>query len=546
MNRIRKMIMAILLAVLMVFAMMACGEEKEPESTRTVVEIGMATKGYGSEYAYALCDVYNAMQDKVEVKVVKVTSDSSYQDNQLNLGPSKNKKDIFITLINSVFSTQNKAQGYHWADLSDIYDSVAEGYIESDGQKKIKDILDPEFVSNFTYKDGKQYSLPVTSGVIGLLYNKTKWDATNKNLKDAGKEELVLPKTTDEMFALFEKIKTVEVKQASDGAYAFSYSGIDSYMHFLFNSLWPQYLGKTASENFFEGKDENGVYSAEIYRSIGREYAFEVIRKMIMKSSGYVSTEDINKQYDQEQLAFMRGSAFFSCNGDWLEREVSKKNYKPGEADVEMIRTPVMSKIVKNEACKAFFTGTDKENDIKLSQVITFIDEHYIDGNETPSEADAASLGLDLKALEYIQHARLVRHTLPDFLVVVPEYSEEIEEAKDFIRFMYSKEGQDIILQNTYGCAAPLTIDYSQMDFYSTATYYSKSRLSMIQKSVPYGNAFNYPMEYLGGISIYPAGRIQSAFGGDSPMSARALLLEEYNKYADTWLEIMAQAGVSN
>ena len=509
------------------------------------VQIGVVSKGYGNEFAKSLAEEYNKLHTDVKVTVKKTTPTATYQDTQLQLGKKKNNIDIFFTVTNTIFSTQGDATLYHWADLSDVYDSAAVGYAEADGTRTIEDLLDPSFVENFTDTDGKQYSMPWTSGVVGLLYNKTKWDATNTNLKNAGKEELTLPKTTDEMFTLFEKIKTADVKEASGNAYAFSYSGQNSYMHFMFNSLWPQYEGKTASENFFEGKNEQGVYTADIYNTKGREYAYDVVRNMILKSNGYVNDGDSSQTYDLEQLSFLRGNALFSCNGDWMEREASAK-FNPGDADVAILRTPVMSEIVNNDKIKADFTGTDAEKDAKLSAIVAFIDENYIDGNSSPSEEDAATLDVSLTTLEFINHARLVRHTLPDFVAVIPEYSNELNEAKDFLKFMYSKAGQEIVMQETYGCGAPLTIDYSQMDYYKNGTSYTRSRLDLIKESIPYGNAMNFPMEYLGRIMACAELKIASAFGTAGPKTAATFVKEEYDGYKTTWETKMELAGVRN
>ena len=509
------------------------------------VQIGVVSKGYGNEFAKSLAEEYNKLHTDVKVTVKKTTPTATYQDTQLQLGKKKNNIDIFFTVTNTIFSTQGDATLYHWADLSDVYDSAAVGYAEADGTRTIEDLLDPSFVEDFTDTDGKQYSMPWTSGVVGLLYNKTKWDATNTNLKNAGKEELTLPKTTDEMFTLFEKIKTADVKAASGNAYAFSYSGQNSYMHFMFNSLWPQYEGKTASENFFEGKNEQGVYTADIYNTKGREYAYDIVRSMILKSNGYVNDGDSSQTYDLEQLSFLRGNAFFSCNGDWMEREASAK-FNPGDADVAILRTPIMSEIVNNDKIKADFTGTDAEKDAKLSAIVAFIDENYIDGDSAPSEADAATLGVSLTTLEFINHARLVRHTLPDFVAVIPEYSNELNEAKDFLKFMYSKAGQEIVMQETYGCGAPLTIDYSQMDYYKNGTSYTRSRLDLIKESIPYGNAMNFPMEYLGRIMACAELKIASAFGTAGPKTAATFVKEEYDGYKTTWETKMELAGVRN
>lgn len=553
MRKMKILPVALCLAMLAACGLTSCsgGGDSEGSGDKKEVRIGVEAKGYGSDFAYKLAEEYNKTQDKVEVKVVKTTSQSGLHTNQLALGVSKNNYDLFFTLTQSVFATQNQASKAHWADLSDVYDSVAEGYVESDGKKTIEDLMDPTYVSQFTYKDGKQYSIPYTSGAVGLLYNKTKWDSTNAKLQSAGKATLTLPNTTNEMFALFDQINTQEVKSASEGAYPFSYSGLDSYMHFMFNSLWPQYMGEKEAKNFLEGKNESGVYTADIYKSKGREYAYEVVREMILKDgsegkASYVKSTDSSQQYNQEQLAFMKGEAFFSCNGDWLEREVSK-NFKPGDADVEMIRTPILSKIVENDKIKADFKGTAAEKDAKLSAIVSFIDKNYIDADGAPTEADAKSLGVKLSTLEFIHHARLVRHALIDFVAVVPEYSKELAETKDFLRFMYSKKGQDIVLQATYGCAAPMKIDYSQMDYWKTGTYYSKSRLELISKCVPYGNANNFPMQYLASTRLYPVGNdIPTYFGGDKPESAAFVMMKEYDTYAGTWSDKMELAGVTN
>lgn len=548
MKKMYKLTATLLSMVLLLTGVMAgCGNSNSAngdDGDVKEVQIGVVSKGYGHEFAQSLAEAYNAKNPDVKVVVKKTTPTATYQDTQLQLG-EKNDIDIFFTITNSVFAIQSDQTLYHWADLSDVYDSVITGYNESDGTKTIEDLLDPSFVSNFTYSDGKQYSMPWTSGVVGLLYNKTKWDATNANLKSAGKAELTLPKTTDEMFTLFDRIKTDEVKSASGNAYAFSYSGVNSYMHFMVNSLWPQYEGQQAAENFFEGKNEQGEYTANIYNTKGRESAYDVVRNMIMKSNGYVNDGDSSQTYDLEQLSFLRGNAFFSCNGDWMEREASAQ-FRPGDAEVVLLRTPVMSEIVNNDKIKADFTGSDAEKDAKLSSIVAFIDTNYIDGDKTPSEADAASLGVSLTTLEFVHHARLVRHTLPDFVACIPEYSEELEEAKDFLKFMYSKEGQQIVMEETYGCGAPLTIDYSQMDYYQNGTAYTRSRLDVIKESVGYGNAWNFPMEYLGRNMACDELYIASAFGSSNPKTAAEFTREEFDKYKKTWESRMELAGVTN
>lgn len=532
----------LLSTALVTLPLCSCTNNKSNDG-KTILQIAVVAKGYGYDFVNSLIEEFNKRSETVRAELVYKGPNANYQDTRLQL--QNNQVDLFFTVQNTVFKTQTTSSLKHWADLTDVYDSPLEGYEEADGVKTIRDYIDPSYVDALTFTDGKLYSIPYTSGVVGLLYNKSKWDSTNANLRNKGKEELTLPKTTNEMFELFERIKTTDVKNASGGAYAFSYSGINSYMHFMFNGLWPQYLGKTAANNFFEGKNENGIYTADIYKTDARKYAYSVVREMILQQNGYVSSTNIGTTYDLEQLSFLRGNSLFSCNGDWMEREASTQ-FNPGEADVELIRTPILSEIVNSPSISSDFTGNADRKEAKLQKIISFIDENYINNDKTPTDADAESQSVTLNTLNFLYEARLARHNLADFMAVIPENSKEIGEAKDFLRFMLSKDGQELMMSASYGCSAPMTIDYKQMEYYEYGTYYSKSRLDLIKKSISYGNYMNTPMEFLAGLQPCKDLEIASAFGGKNPSTAEELMMKEYNEYNVQWDTKMQLAGVSN
>ena len=531
------------LASVMALSVAGCGGKPDDggKTDGKVLNVAVIAKGYGSDFAKQLAESYNETHEGVTVNVTKTTPDQSFVESSLGLG-SKNSIDLYFGILNNVFATQSVASGYKWADLSAVYEADIVGYNESG---KIKDFINPYFYEIMTYTDGKQYSVPWTNGAVGLLYNKTLWDKTNAKLKSSGKAELSLPVTSNEMFELFETIKTADVKSASGSAYAFSYSGVDSYLHFLFGDMWMQYEGRSVSQAFYEGKDENGTYTAEIYNTQGRLEAYDTIRSLILQSNGYVSTNNISDAYDQEQLNFLRGKSFFSANGDWLEREASKQ-FNPGEADVAFIRTPILSSVVKNPKISADFAGSDAENEAKLRNIINFIDENYIDGNKTATAADAASLNVSENTLKFLSDSRMIKFCLPDFVATVPEYSENIDLAKDFLKYMYSKEGQEVVMNATYGCIAPLTVDVTQFEYYQNARIFSKSKLEIAAKQIPFGNAMNYPMEYLGLITP-TRDSMPSAFGTETPsLTAQGYLSREYNYYKTSWSNIMSLAGVKN
>ena len=175
-----------------------------------------------------------------------------------------------------------------------------------------------------------------------------------------------------------------------------------------------------------------------------------------------------------------------------------------------------------------------------------FIDENYINDDKVPAEADASSLSISLNTLNFLYEARLARHNLADFMAVVPENSSELNEAKDFLKFMLSKDGQEIMTNASYGCASPMTVDYKQMEYFKLGTYYSRSRLDLIKKSISYGNYMNTPMEFLAGLEPCKDLEIAASFGGKTPCTAEELMMKEFNEYDVQWDTMMKLAGISN
>ena len=535
--------LSITFAAFMTLPVVACkgGGGGNTPAKEGVLNVMVVAKGYGSAFADDLATAFTEANSGVTVNV-KSTTTANLPETQLGMG-KKNTVDLYFTISNNVFATQVVADGYKWADLSDVYESDAVGYKETG---KIKDIINPYYYEAMTYTDGKQYAVPWTSGSVGILYNKTLWDKTNAALKAAGKTELTLPVTTNEMFELFDRIKTSDVKSASNGAYAISYSGQDSYMQYLFNDLWKQYEGTAAVEAFYEGKNENGVYTADIYNTKGRLDAYEVVRNVILQANGYVNSKDISTDFKIAQVDFLRGTAFFSCNGDWLEREAASQ-FNPGEADAAFIRTPVLSTVVDNPKISADFTGDSAAKDAKLRAIVNFIDENYINGDKTVNAEDATTLGVGETTLKFLYESRMSKHVLPDFMAVVPEYAVNLELAKDFLKFMYSKDGQEILMLATYGAMSPLSVDVTQFDYYENARPFSKSKLDIAAKQITSGKANNYPIQYLGGIKDDPRDSMASAFGSATPShTAAEYQKREYDWYRDNWNDIMSGSGVSN
>ena len=539
MKKTVKSLMTLVLAGAMLLGLCACGlSTQDVQVDATTLLIQVEAKGYGSQFARALAEAYNQKQSDIKVVVMDDANTGGFATTAL---AANTQVDIFFSIVNNTFQTQAGIEERKWADMSDIYTSPMTGYAESGEGKTVADSIEPFYMERITFRDGKQYSVPWATGISGFMYNKTKWDKTNENLTAAGQTALELPKTTNEMFALFEKLQEQSVKEASGGAYAFTCSSdAVGYLYYLFTNWWAQYAGSTEAYNFYQGKDASGTYTAEIYNTQAREAAYDVMRTLLMQQNGYTKLES---NFQKMQKSFIKGTSIFSSNGEWIENEVSAE-LNPGDANIQYTKIPVISSIVNNPAIAADFTGTDDEKDAKLSKIIAYIDDN---GLESATDAAAAELGVSTATLQFLVDARLFQHCTPSFVALVPAYSDQIPAAKDFLKFMLSKEGQEIFMSSTYGVCAPLSVDMTQFDYYEKATALGKSKMDLLQNSMLIGDESNtYPMQYVSdGIKSCRVDIINK-FAGNSADSAASAVKEEYGYYMTVWADLMKSAGVSN
>jgi len=249
---------------LAVFASAAC-RVKTPKVTPDTVQVAVAARGYGTEWAEAMCRAFTR-KTEIPSQVVYTTPDINFDfvDSNIRLGPSKNTYDVMISMNNDVFNHLSQkgtvVSGYDsvWADLTDVYESPMDtAFAEAGANVKIKDIIHPFYYNMATYSDAKQYLVPYVSGMTGFLYNKGAFDSANKNLSEGSK--LKLPRTTGEMFSLFNDINGLRASGGTE-AYPLAYSGADDYSYMLYQPLWVQYDGLSAVRELLEGK-YNGDYS---------------------------------------------------------------------------------------------------------------------------------------------------------------------------------------------------------------------------------------------------------------------------------------------
>ena len=454
---------------------------------------------------------------------------------QLLAGAKNNDIDIIFDISPRLMrnvAVSNYVSGYEraYVDLSEIYNEVPEGY---DTDKTLEELISPYALAASTwggdsegYGDGKQYFAVYTTGVEGLVYNADLF----------AEYKLTIPKTTNQLFDVMDQIKKLKAKN-NDGRviYPYVYSGKANYSNYLGVAWWAQFDGVDVFYNMLEGKDASGTYSADSLKSPGKLSAMTIVSKIMDSDNGYADEGCYTQNFTDAQMKFLDGQAFMMSTGEWVEREMSG-NFGEQDLNIQLMRAPINSDIILQ--CDSV------KNEKQLIEAVT-----YIDGEgEKPSylsETDEARLkeARGVICSEGNQH-----------VAYIPAYSNMAEEAKDFLAFMYSKAGQEIMLQYSYGNMAPLDVDVTKFDNYAELSAFQKSKYGMQTSEVGFnlvGNCYYHPMAYAGSVeTFYNVPSMENAFGAvkssDTYMTAEEIWLADYNRMAAKWDNEMKEAGVSN
>lgn len=499
------------------------------------LKIGVENKGYGDKFAQKLAEAFQA-KTGIETKVVKSNS-SDWTETALLSGSRNNDIDVIFDINN--LAMKNLAVAYYvdeceraYADLSDIYDAPLEGY---NTDKTLEEMVFPYSLEACTwggegkgYGDGKQYFVNWASGVEGIVYNKTLFD----------KYGFSVPKTTDEMFAMMDKMKTVNngsyaVNEDGYTIYPLSFSGKANYLHYPQLVWWAQYDGIDTFNNTLQGKDANGNYAAESQKTIGKLSSFSIVADMLTVENMYADPNSASYSFTDAQVFFLAEQSFMMCTGDWLEREMST-NFE-GNMEIAFMPIPVNSDIVAN--C------TTVKTDEQLSEVISYIDGELAEKPAYVSDEDLAYIASarSMYCCEGNQH-----------VCYIPAYSNNIEAGKQFIQFMLSKEGQEIMLEHSYGNMAMLNVDVSQFAYYESLSNLQKSKLEIMQGgegATFVGKNYVHPMYYAGGMELcYEI--MELSFGvskeSGSYKTAKEFWDNEFAHVSTQFSTMMSQAGVSN
>lgn len=435
MKKIFLIFIALFMAV-STFLISACSNT--PKGVKGTLSIASFEGGYGKTWASKLAEAYKVHNPQAEVVV---RTDPLVRDDAVTaLQTGISSVDLFFidgASIGTYLETYDTI-----ADISELYNLAPKA-----GQKEedvlIKDKIFSEVVEEMKYGGdreefvGKYYTVPTPSGPCSLILNR---DALNLALGEGNWE---VPRTTNEMIALSDRIIAANAKVNVAGInytiYPFIYSGnAVEYWRYMYYPWIAQYDGVEAFSNMQSYKI-NGEYNQAAFNPPSKLLAFSIMEKILKRANNYCDPTSMGNSFSASQKFFFQNRACMYVTGDWLEREMeAATEYR---ADLIMVKPPVISDLIQKieQQFSINLGNTQQEKDAKLSTIIKDIDD-----GKTSSE----SISQDV--FNAIKQARSITYSLANNAIgIVPKSSINQDMAIDFLRFMYSEEGIEIVMRET-------------------------------------------------------------------------------------------------
>ena len=504
------------LSAVMALGMVACGDGGDegggPSGSKATgsISVHCFSGGFGNEVNKKLAADYKALTG-VSVKYVPSYSAGEIQS-LLNDGQEKN--DIVMPLLNMYRAQDTKKL----EDLSDVYDSKYDGETKTVGEK-----MNSTLYEYIRAEDGKRYQMFANNSVSAMCYNADTLDEA------FGKGNWILPRTTKELFAMGDELK-------SKGYYTFSAAvGINYNWDYMGTVWWAQYDGYESYNKYYEGKYyDNGEWKlgTEIANTTGRKIALETLSAMLKKTNGYIHQKGERMGFEQAQAAFL-GHGYvddmkkcaFMVNGDWLENEMSSWLIQKPQ-NIGMMRAPVVSELADK------LDSVDGE--AKLAAIVQAVDEGK-------TELD----GVTAEDFAFVKSARLMGYTAtPNYPIAIPSYRPDSKKklAKDYLVYLYSDRAQKIIASELQGLTYPT--DYEPDESVNISGFVKSRRTAFGNDFVPIFPNNSSPVMYLGGLSD-----LSGASSPDSELykgtTAKSIFDKAITSLEYAWNDILRSAGLA-
>lgn len=537
MKKLMKKLFCFALVVAMLLGVCACGTKKEI-SGEQALEVYLWDAGYGTEWmtsalaAFAQQDWVKEKYPNLQYKLVS-NDQSGYAEGRIGAGSANSIDLFFASSLQGTFKTLT-------VDLTDgLFNSKVPGE-----DVLYKDKMQPYILDALNYKDelGKKtdkfYGTGYSDGMTGFIYNRTLFERLG----------LELPRTTDELVALCQKVKDMGGKNP---AYPYTYTIISSkiaYSDRLVDVWWAQYDTAEGVNNYFNAIAPDGTRnSVEIFNENGRLETAKIYESLYKKDAGYFDRSSYNYEFIQGQTRMLIGEGLLMVCGEWFSaemRDLANEYIERGyDYDIGMMNVPVVSAIINK-------TPTIK-NDAMLSQVIADIDA----GLTAPSDSTVSA-----EDFAFIMKARGV-HTTRDAMsstAVIPKDSDAVEVAIDFLRYLATDEALSIYAEKTYGGMMPFDYEIKKdnpalheklIKEYGKTYEVMQNVSDILHKPYSSGVSYTSPMLTYSAFTAFTSPNMEGKFMSDDNLTAEDYIANHDSYWLDNnaanFQKALARAGLS-
>lgn len=487
-----------------------------------VLKIEAFEGGSGANYAQALADAYNVYNPDV---TIDVTCDPLVPESAPTALEAKSSSaDIYMVNGLNIGSLCENAQGA-LEPLNDVYAAKPKTDAEQ-GDKTIEQLINSEILPSMKYGGdrepyaGNYYAMPTGSNPHSLIINKTAMDGI------FGAGNWTVPRTTKELIEVCDAIKAkspkVTIAGQQEDVYSFMYAGNAlEYWRYMWYPWIAQYDGINVYKDALNNRID-GAYNKDAAFSEGKTKALEELEIILKRANGYCHPDSMSNKHTTVQKYFMQGKAAMMVCGDWIESE-TETDYTP---DLMMVRSPILSALGE----KLGMTET------QLRETVSAVDE----GKTSVTGVEAA----DFKAVE---DARSIVFTLANTqIAVIPCTSVNKDIAKDFLRFLYSKEGFDVFAKESGGARLPINDYKLEESLVSTMTMFGKSVKDLAEGKTQYiYTGSNDPIRYRVGVAEFVRNEKPelSLAKKSNPLTAAEIIAAEKEIIYRNWDSYMNQVS---
>lgn len=532
MKRVKKLLAVALSAVCAFGVCMLGGCSPKVSNTEQTLEVFATNAGYGVDWLTAGLNAFKEEQwvkDKYPELIIPALKEDSVTDVFAKISGgdgNSNTVDLYVTC--APMGSFVVGASAKFAELTDVYDSVIPGESKTVGEKMSAGVREPQEIRQVGVSEDappEYYGMPWVRGAMGMFYNKTRLDAL------MGVTDYETPRTTDRLVSLVadlqHKINPTDPTAIKDAPML--YMSNSSYTGATAITWWAQYEGIENYENFWYGIDEDGNYSSDVFRQQGRLEALTVLERLIGRQHYQSCAVSMTGSHMEIQTKFMTGEAgVFFFNGDWLLNEMKNlnKSDRYHVDDVRMLRMPVISAIV--DKCSSVKT------DDQLNEVVGYVDKNMTFDAAKTEYAKNNTAELVKADYDRIYSARNMVQRMGGHEMFIPEYALGKEVAKDFMRFMASDKGIEILVREGKGFISPFDFDAPE-SLKNEFSPMQRERYERMKTAVELRASGSYPLYQFGGLKAFTrTANIDRAFGAenaDDRKSAYEVYKEDIDYY---------------